>query len=106
MRVNTKRPSHLRATMSMSLYSAISFAARVPTCEIDDGLLAAIDQMMAVSLAGGKARGKSGLEDLLALIGDKRHLPFEHENELVLLVVPMSLRGPGAGASVTRLTPN
>src|SRR5512144_173011 len=31
LRLNTQRPPSLRATMSMSLYSATSFAARVPT---------------------------------------------------------------------------
>jgi hypothetical protein len=62
--------------------------------------------VVAVRHAGLEAGGVAGAKDGLALVLDEHELAFEHDEELVLVLVPVSLRGRRAGFSRTRLTPN
>ena len=52
---------------------------------------------MAVRHAGLEAGGVAGAKDGLALVLDQHELAFEHDDELVLVLVPVPLRGRRAG---------
>src|SRR6476646_7846549 len=64
--------------------------------KIERGFISLIDEMMPVGLAGGKARSHPRRKGLLPGVGDERHLPLQHIDELVLFGVPVALGGPTA----------
>ena len=59
--------------------------------------LRAVEEMVAVRHAGLEAGGVAGAEDRLALVLDEHELALEHDEELVLALVPVPLRRPGPG---------
>src|SRR5439155_9830850 len=70
------------------------FVARpaVADFQIDDVAAAAVDEAMAIRLAGRKARRHAGPEHPLAGIGQEGGLAFEHHHELVFQRMPMAQR--------------
>src|SRR6476659_1789361 len=64
--------------------------------KIERGFISLIDEMMPVGLASGKARSHPRRKGLLPGVGDERHLPLQHIDELVLFGVPVALGGPTA----------
>src|SRR5262249_23226242 len=61
--------------------------------EIDGVAVRAVDEMMAVGDAGLEAGGVAESERRFALVLDQHDLTLEHEDELVLLLMPMAERG-------------
>src|SRR5262245_55132067 len=62
--------------------------------EIERGFSALIDEMMPIGLACGKACSHPRRKGLLPGVGDEHHLPLQDIDELVLVCVPVPLRGP------------
>src|SRR6185503_8945863 len=58
---------------------------------------ALVDQMMAVGAALGPRAAVAGAQDRAAVVLDQHRLARQHYQELVLAVVPVALRRPGAG---------
>lgn len=75
-----------------------AFVAIIPGAEgkKDTIGLAAILDVMAILLAGRETDRISGLQDRLALIADQHGFALKHDDQLVLMRVPMALGRPGA----------
>jgi hypothetical protein len=73
--------------------------------EIDHVMGRAIDELMPVGTAGGKARRHARGQALGAGIGHELDLAFENIDELVLGAVPVTLCRGDAWRRRTRLTP-
>jgi hypothetical protein len=58
---------------------------------------AAVDQVMAVRAAGREGGAIAGAHQGLALVGDEGQLAGHDHHELVLVRMPVALRGGGAG---------
>jgi hypothetical protein len=59
--------------------------------------VALVDEVVAVGAALGPRRAIARLQDRSAVVLDQHRLPFEHDEEFVLSIVPVPLRRPGAG---------
>ncbi len=55
-----------------------------------------VDQVVAVGFARLEAGAVARAQHLFARIGDQHHLALDHEDELFVVAVPVSLAGPGA----------
>ena len=75
---------------------AVALADRLDRDE-DAGPLGAVDQMVAVGDALREGRAVAGAQHGLALVLDQHRLAFEHDDELVLALVPVALAGDAAG---------
>ena len=53
-----------------------------------------VHQVMAVGDAGLEGRAVAGRERLFALVGHQDNLAVDHEDEFVLVAVPVPLTGP------------
>jgi hypothetical protein len=62
------------------------------------GRLAAVLQMMAVTLTGFEAGAIASVEDGIAGVGDEHDRSSQNENEFVFVSVPMALTRPRARA--------
>ena len=60
------------------------------------GRVAAVDEMMAVGDALGEGGAVAGAHHRLALVLDQHRLAVEHDDELVLALVPVALAGDAA----------
>jgi hypothetical protein len=56
-----------------------------------------IDEVVAIGVAASERGAISGLQHFLAAIGDQRQFALEHPHKFVLMAVPVTLAGPGAG---------
>ena len=57
----------------------------------------AVLQMMAIGNAGGEAGDVAGGEQSLGIFFDQHRLTGQHYQHFVLMRVPVTLAGPGAG---------
>jgi hypothetical protein len=56
-----------------------------------------IDEVVAIGVAGSERRTIAGTQHFLATVGDQRQIALEHPHQFVLMAVPVTLAGPGAG---------
>jgi hypothetical protein len=62
------------------------------------GRLAAVLQVMAITLTAFEAGAIASVEDGVAVVGDEHDRASQDENEFVFVSVPMALTRPGARA--------
>src|SRR5215475_11933720 len=77
----------------------------VADLQIDHVAVRAVDELMAISPAGGEARDHPRRQALRAGIGHQLDLAFENVDELVLGAVPVSLGGGAAGRQADEIDP-
>ena len=58
---------------------------------------ALINEVVAVLHARLKSRAVAGVERFATCVGNKNNFTLKHPDKFVLMYMPMSLRGPGAG---------
>jgi hypothetical protein len=56
-----------------------------------------IDEVVAIWVAASERSAISGPQHFVASVGDQRQLALEHPHQFVLVAVPVTLAGPGAG---------
>ena len=61
--------------------------------------------MVAIRVPGREARGHARAQDLLAGTRHEGQLAFHHVDQLVLVAVPVALRGPATGRQLDQIDP-
>jgi hypothetical protein len=56
-----------------------------------------IDEVVAIGVAGSERGAIAGHQHFVATVGDQCQLAFEHPHQFILMAVPVTLAGPGAG---------
>src|SRR6476659_3428367 len=82
-----------RHHVDVAILSLLTFSA-CADFEVECWPITSIDQVMPIVLAGGEARRHPCSEHCLPGVRNERHLSLQDINELVLVCVPMALRGP------------
>src|SRR5262249_22051126 len=85
----------LHDEIAVRIVAALGTRARADL-EIKRVALRSVDEVVAVRDAGLEARAVARLEQRLTAVLDQGNLAFEHEDELVLLLVPVAQRRGGA----------
>ena len=61
--------------------------------------------MVAIGHARLEARAHAGLQQMFARVVNQGDLALENENKLVLILMPVAVRGPGAGSQGREVHP-